>query len=123
MSNAYIQERQWLWALIGILIGFYGNWYFNLLVKLEKTLDGTIELIWIVSALTLFLYCVEVIHPIKKIIFGFRLSFLLAIAHLISIFAIYMIAKLSTLYFSGITLWAVIIIYEGRMHRASKIGS
>jgi hypothetical protein len=48
------------WVLIAILIGFYGNWYFNLLTRLEESQNAIVWLICGVSAFSLFMYCAEI---------------------------------------------------------------
>lgn len=107
-----VTER--LWYLMAILIGFYGNWYFNLMIKLEQTQSQNlpIELIFVISVVTLFVYCIEITHWKRSHIWKFRLSMYLAIVHLISVYILYSVASLSSYWFSGITLWFLIAIKE-----------
>lgn len=114
-----ISER--LWMLIGILIGFYGNWYFNLLTKLEETQDVTLWLIWVLSAISLFMFCTEIVHWKKTIksIKGIdiRLSFVLAITHLTTIFLLVnTITGLTLFAWTGIALWSLVAFNESKIY-------
>lgn len=114
------EKSERLWVLIGILVGFYGNWYFNLLTKLETIQDEIVLLFWIASAVSLFAYCTEIIHWKKTIIANrVRLGLVLAITHLLTTGVIYIIASLSILQFTGIVLWFLISVNESRMYWSS----
>ena len=53
--------------LIAILIGFYGNWYFNLMTKLIEVRNNLgSQFIWIVSCISLFMFCVEFANPKRR---------------------------------------------------------
>ena len=112
-----IRER--LWRLICILIGFYGNWYFYLLTKLEGVKDNLLWIFWLISSLSLFIYCVEIVHWKKTIIKNrIHLSVVLATIHLVAISGIIWVIGgwFSMIYQSGIVLWFLIASYEIKLH-------
>lgn len=111
-----------LWFLMGILIGFYGNWYFNLLLKIEQITHNMtmLNVLALISAISLFVYCIEIAHWRKTLIKGmFHLSVILAILHLLSTSLIFYIIETPPITFvstTGLILWCLITSYEIRLH-------
>lgn len=87
-----MNENEKLWILMGLLIGFYGNWYFNLLSDVEINLlrysDSANELMIItitsLSAFLLFFYCYEITKSDRKVFRGLPHSFYFAAFHLLT---------------------------------------
>jgi len=108
-------ERRWV--LIGILIGFYGNWYFNLLSKIGEATDMSILLVWGISFLSLFAYCTELWTLKKTVLFNWlRLNLVLAMVHLITVGILWIqVFESSTPQSAGLFLWLLISLNEVRI--------
>lgn len=103
--------------MLGLLIGFYGNWYATLLSKLGESEDAVVWLILGISAISLFVYCVEITHQhARRSVFrGFHVSRLVAIVHLAFTYTVYyMVTGVFLTNFMGVgcLLWLTIIWYE-----------
>jgi len=108
-------EREWM--LLGFLMGFYGNWYFNLLITLE-TPNIIVGLVWGASFISLLMYCTEIISLEKSIIgkkVPIHLSVVLASIHPIATYGMIWMTKgnpTSLIYITGLSLWFFISLRE-----------
>jgi hypothetical protein len=118
-----MDRTEQLWVLIAILIGFYGNWYFNLLTRLGESQN---ELVWLVSgvsAFSLFLYCAEITIWKKSSEKNSILSrVILALIHLFTTYLAIVIIEgwlpPTPIGMIGLILWIVIIMYERRFAKS-----
>jgi len=113
-----MERSQNLWVLMGLLVGFYGNWYFNLLTKFEEVFDLGVFLAASLSATTLFFYCLEITKTWNRgILWNFPYSFYLSSLHLLSTYSLLVYLEGSFLppnpiRMIGLILWVIIILNE-----------
>jgi len=104
-------------VLIAILIGFYGNWYFNLWTRLEKSQEPIIWAVLGASAFSLFIYCIEAIYW-KQTFLKLPRSTWMAVIHAFTTLGL--IGHIENWDVTppkliGLFLWMVIINYERRV--------
>jgi hypothetical protein len=110
------------WEFVLIVIGFYGNWYFDF-VKEIGDLSAHIGLIvlGIISVISLFLFFLEMCYITKSFVGRFRLGLILSSVHMLST-ALVLIWKnllFQFVWVTGIVLWGIISGYEARVSFAS----
>jgi len=99
------------------------------MTKLIEVRNNSVsQFIWIVSCISLFMFCVEFANPTKTILGNrIRLTFILALIHLIT--TSYLVLNLWSLEhgeylvfynYSGIILWYVIAFYEAKWWYQSR---
>ena len=125
MGFGAMNENQNLWVLMGFLVGFYGNWYFNLISTLEEQMfqnSGTavevlLYVVLGVSAFSLFYYCYEITSTKRGKSWIFPHSFYLSSIHLVSTYylLVYIEGNLlppNPVSMIGILLWVFLILRE-----------
>ena len=121
-----ILSREAYWEFVLILIGFYGNWFFEFTKTLGNINDNVLKTaLFVVSSISLFLFFLEMCYPQKSFFGNIRIGLIISGAHLFSTGIIMILENMFTelVWINGVVLWGLISIYEARVAYASTISN